>query len=59
MTATRLADFPELPTISEFVPGYEASGWNGIAVPKNTPSDVIEQLNRGVVAALANPAVKR
>jgi len=57
-TATRLADLPDLPTISEFVPGYEATGWNGIAVPKNTPGDVIERLNREVVAALANPAVK-
>jgi tripartite-type tricarboxylate transporter receptor subunit TctC len=57
-TATRLADLPEVPTLGESVPGYEATGWNGIAVPKNTPSDVIELLNREIVSALANPAIK-
>ncbi len=58
-TAKRLADLPELPTISEFVPGYEATGWNGIAVPKNTPSDVIELLSEEAATALANPAIRK
>jgi tripartite-type tricarboxylate transporter receptor subunit TctC len=57
-TATRLSVLPEVPTLAESVPGYEASGWNGIAVPKNTPGDVIELLNREITAGLANPTIK-
>ena len=49
---------PEVPTLSESVPGYEATGWNGIAVPKNTPGDVIELLNREITAGLANPTIR-
>jgi tripartite-type tricarboxylate transporter receptor subunit TctC len=57
-TATRLSVLPEVPTLAESVPGYEASGWNGIAVLKNTPADVIELLNREITAGLANPTIK-
>jgi tripartite-type tricarboxylate transporter receptor subunit TctC len=57
-TATRLAVLPEVPTLSESVPGYEATGWNGIAVPKNTPGDLIELLNREITAGLANPTIR-
>jgi len=51
--ATRLADLPEVPTLNESVPGYEATGWNGIAAPKNTPSDVIAVLSREINAGIA------
>ena len=54
-TASRLEVLPDIPTIGEFVPGYEASGWTGIGAPKNTPPDIIETLNREINAALANP----
>jgi tripartite-type tricarboxylate transporter receptor subunit TctC len=56
--AARLADSPEVPTIGESVPGYEATGWNGLAAPKNTRSDVVELLSREINAGLANPAIK-
>jgi tripartite-type tricarboxylate transporter receptor subunit TctC len=48
------AALPNLPTIGEFVPGYEASTWNGIVAPKNTPSDVVEKLNKSVNLALTD-----
>jgi tripartite-type tricarboxylate transporter receptor subunit TctC len=54
-TASRLEALPDIPTIGEFVPGYEASGWTGIGAPKSTPPDIIEKLNREINAALANP----
>jgi tripartite-type tricarboxylate transporter receptor subunit TctC len=57
-TAARSPALPDLPTVSEFVPGYEASGWNGILVPKNTPADIIEKLNGTINAGLANPKIK-
>jgi tripartite-type tricarboxylate transporter receptor subunit TctC len=57
-TATRLADLPEVPTVGESVADYEATGWNGIAVPVNTPGEVIKLLNREIVAALSNPVIK-
>jgi tripartite-type tricarboxylate transporter receptor subunit TctC len=57
-TATRLEVLPDIPTVAEFVPGYEASGWLGIAVPKNTSADIISKLNNGINAALADPAMK-
>jgi len=57
-TATRSEALPEVPTVGEFVPGYEASGWIGIGVPNNTPAEVIEKLNTEVNAILADPKVK-
>jgi len=57
-TATRSAALPDLPTLGEFVPGYEASGWNGLCAPKNTPADIIEKLNKLVNASLADPQLK-
>jgi tripartite-type tricarboxylate transporter receptor subunit TctC len=57
-TAKRLEAFPHLPTIGEFVPGYEASAWQGLGAPKNTPTDIIERLNVEVNAALADPRIK-
>jgi tripartite-type tricarboxylate transporter receptor subunit TctC len=57
-SAARSEALPDLPTVGEFVPGYEASGWNGICAPKNTPVEIIEKLNKAVNASLADPQVK-
>jgi tripartite-type tricarboxylate transporter receptor subunit TctC len=57
-TATRSEALPNLPTIGEFVPGYEASGFHGVGTPKNTPMEIIEKLNREINAALADPNMK-
>jgi len=54
-TTTRLEVLPHIPTVSEFVPGYEASGYQGIGAPKDTPPDIIDKLNREINAALADP----
>jgi tripartite-type tricarboxylate transporter receptor subunit TctC len=53
-SATRSAALPEIPTVAEFVPGYEASGWYGIGAPKSTPTEIIDRLNREINAALAD-----
>jgi tripartite-type tricarboxylate transporter receptor subunit TctC len=57
-TATRIDQLPNVPAIAEFVPGYVATGWQGIGAPKNTPPEIIETLNRTVNAALADSAFK-
>jgi tripartite-type tricarboxylate transporter receptor subunit TctC len=57
-TAMRQEALPGLPTIGEFVPGYEASGWNGICAPRNTPGEVIDKLNSAVNAGLADRGLK-
>jgi tripartite-type tricarboxylate transporter receptor subunit TctC len=57
-TATRWEALPEVPAIGEFVSGYEASGWWGIGVPKNTPIETIERLNKEINAGLADPKIK-
>ncbi len=57
-TAARSEAIPDVPTIGEFVPGYEASGLFGLGAPKNTPVEVVELLNRTVNAALADPRAK-
>jgi tripartite-type tricarboxylate transporter receptor subunit TctC len=57
-TAARLPSLSEVPSIGEFVPGYEASGWFGIAAPKNTPADIVMKLNNEINSALAEPAMK-
>jgi tripartite-type tricarboxylate transporter receptor subunit TctC len=57
-TSTRSEALPDIPTVGEFVPGYEASGWNGIVAPKNTPVDIIQKLNNEINAALADPGIK-
>jgi tripartite-type tricarboxylate transporter receptor subunit TctC len=55
---TRLRVLPDVPPISDVVPGFAVSGWLGIGAPKGTPADIVERLNREVNAALADPAVK-
>ena len=57
-TAARSEVLPDLPSLGEFVPGYEASGWNGVCVPKNTPLDIIGKLNKEIGAGLADPKIK-
>jgi tripartite-type tricarboxylate transporter receptor subunit TctC len=57
-TVTRLEVLPDIPTVGEFVPGYEASGWQGIGAPRNTPADIVDRLNREVNAGLADPKMK-
>jgi tripartite-type tricarboxylate transporter receptor subunit TctC len=57
-TATRWAALPEVPTVGEFVPGYEASYWAGIGAPRNTPFEVIDKLNHDINMALADPKMK-
>jgi tripartite-type tricarboxylate transporter receptor subunit TctC len=57
-TATRSEALPEVPTVSEFVPGYEASVWFGIGAPRNTPVEVIALLNKEINAVLSDPKIK-
>jgi tripartite-type tricarboxylate transporter receptor subunit TctC len=57
-TATRLEALPDVPTMAEFLPGYEATGWVGIGAPKDTPADIIDKLNREINAGLADPKMK-
>ena len=57
-TPTRLEVLPDVPPIAEFVPGYEAGGWNGIGAPKGTPLDVIAKLNSTINAVVADPKMK-
>ena len=57
-TGARLDVLPDIPTIGEFVPGYEASGWQGLAAPAGTPRGVVEKLNLAVNAALADDKMK-
>jgi tripartite-type tricarboxylate transporter receptor subunit TctC len=57
-TATRLEALPEIPTISEFVPNYEASSWQGFGAPKNTPVEIVAKLNLEINAALADSKIK-
>jgi tripartite-type tricarboxylate transporter receptor subunit TctC len=57
-TTTRSELLPDLPTVAEFVPGYESSTWYGIGAPRGTPADVIDRLNREINAALADATLK-
>jgi tripartite-type tricarboxylate transporter receptor subunit TctC len=57
-SALRVEQLPEVPTIGEFVGDYDAIGWNGIGVPKNTPPEIIEKLNKEIVAALADAKLR-
>ncbi len=57
-TATRSDALPDIPTVGEFVPGYESSSWFGVGAPKNTPAEIVERLNKEINAALADPKMK-
>ena len=56
-TATRLETLPDIPTVGDFLPGYEASGWYGVGAPKKTPGDIIDKLNKEINTGLADPKV--
>ena len=56
-TATRQEALRDIPTVAEFVPGFEASGWLGIGAPRNTPKEIIDKLNKEINASLADPKV--
>jgi tripartite-type tricarboxylate transporter receptor subunit TctC len=57
-TATRSIALPEIPAVGEFIPGYEASSIFGIGAPKNTPTEIIDKLNKAINAGLADPKIK-
>ena len=56
--ATRSDELPDIPTVSEFVPGYEASQWLGVGAPKATPAEIVATLNNEINAGLADPKFK-
>jgi tripartite-type tricarboxylate transporter receptor subunit TctC len=57
-TATRSEALPDLPVLSDFVPGYESSAWLGLGAPRNTPAEIVHKLNKEINAALADPKIK-
>jgi tripartite-type tricarboxylate transporter receptor subunit TctC len=57
-TATRLEVLPDIPTVGDFVPGYEASAWLGFGAPKNTPAAVVDRLNKEINLAISDSAIK-
>lgn len=57
-TAARSEILPDLPTMADFVPGFELSAWYGIGAPRNTPEAIIDKLNKEINAALADPNVR-
>ena len=57
-SATRSDALPDVPTVGDFLPGYEATAWYGIAAPKNTPSEIADRLNKQINAGLADPKIK-
>jgi tripartite-type tricarboxylate transporter receptor subunit TctC len=57
-TAARSEALPDIATVAEFVPDYEASVWAGIGAPKNTPAEIVEKLNQEINAGLADPKLR-
>lgn len=57
-SAVRAEPLPDVPTVSESVPGFVANGWTGIGVPRGTPPEIIDKLNREINAALADPEMR-
>jgi tripartite-type tricarboxylate transporter receptor subunit TctC len=57
-SATRSETLPDLPTVGDFLPGYEASSWHGIGVPRNTPAEIVDKLNKEIRTALTDPMIK-
>jgi tripartite-type tricarboxylate transporter receptor subunit TctC len=57
-TATRWDGLPDIPTVGDVVPGYEASAWYGIGAPRNTPAEIVDTLNKQINAGLADPKLK-
>ena len=57
-SAKRVNVLPDVPSVSEFVPGYEATSWQGLGAPRNTPKEIIDRLNAEIRAALAEPKMQ-
>jgi tripartite-type tricarboxylate transporter receptor subunit TctC len=57
MSGTRLDLLPNIPTVADFLPGYEASGWQGIGAPKKTPAEIIDKLNKEISVGLTDPKI--
>ena len=57
-TATRTEALPDIPTLGDFVPGYEASAWYGVGAPKNTAGEIVDKLNKEINAGLADPKIQ-
>ena len=57
-SAARSEALPDVPTVGEFVPGYESSVWFGVGAPKNTPAEIVDKLNKEINTGLADPAIK-
>jgi tripartite-type tricarboxylate transporter receptor subunit TctC len=57
-TATRSEALPDVPTVGDFLPGFESSQWYGIGAPKGTPADIVARLNKEINAGLADPKLK-
>jgi tripartite-type tricarboxylate transporter receptor subunit TctC len=57
MSGTRLDVLPNIPTVGDFLPGYEASGWQGVGAPKNTPAEIIDKLNKEISVGLTDPKI--
>jgi tripartite-type tricarboxylate transporter receptor subunit TctC len=57
-TATRWEGLPDIPTVGDFVPGYESSQWNGLGAPRNVPAEIVDKLNQEINASLADPQMK-
>ena len=58
LAETRSETLPDIPTMGEFVPGYEAPTWYGLGAPKNTPAEIVEKLNKEINAGLADPKLR-
>jgi tripartite-type tricarboxylate transporter receptor subunit TctC len=58
-SATRSPALPDVPTLGEFVPGYEATAWFGLGAPRETPAEIVAMLNRTMNAGLADPQIKQ
>src|SRR5262249_26553186 len=57
-SSTRSEVLPDLPSVGDFVPGYEGTGWQGVGAPRNTPVEIIDKLNKAINAGLADPRMK-
>jgi tripartite-type tricarboxylate transporter receptor subunit TctC len=57
-TASRSEALPDIPTVGDSLPGFEASAWSGVGAPKNTPAEIIEKLNKEINAGLADAKLK-
>jgi tripartite-type tricarboxylate transporter receptor subunit TctC len=57
-TSKRLYVLPDIPTVADFLPGFEASSWQGICAPRNTPVEIVDKLNKEINAGLSDPKLK-